>query len=303
MPLKIEERFYKPTEETLEEYLWWIVYDPIIEIMERYRAPVVNSKDALLTALRRGSISYADGKFSGDFTSQISRTLRTFADFDKRSGEWVVKDVLPSDVSAAVVAARDRSIKLTRDIESHINTLEQQINDTIENLALPINNVLESMDSELQKDISIKPEITDKMRKELADDYHFNQHLNIKDWAPEQVQRLRGMVEKMAKSGYRRTALRNLIQSEWGVTSNKAKFLARQETGLFLAKLRRERFLEAGIQRYRWSTSRDERVRDRHAHLHGKVFTFGDPPVTDDIGNRNEPGEDYNCRCVAIPLY
>jgi len=304
MPLRPEERFWKPTQQAIEAYLWSVVYQPIIDLMNEYQSPVVNSQDAIKQALRRGTISYESGEFSGRFTAKISKELRRFSDFDRRSKTWKVRDLasMPPDIYAAAVAARDRAIKLTSEIEKHVNGLEAKIKDTVATLSLPIAEQMKEMDAELQKDIAVKPDITAHMQKKLVKDYTENQHLNIKDWAPEEVERLRKIVEKTAKSGYRRGELREFIKSEWEVTANKAKFLARQETSLFLSKLRRERFLEAGITKYRWSAIKDARLRDRHEHLHGQVFSFGEPPITDDKGNRNEPGEDYNCRCVAIPI-
>lgn len=47
--------------------------------------------------------------------------------------------------------------------------------------------------------------------------------------------------------------------------------------------------------RYVWLTAGDERVRASHAANDGKVFFWSDPPPT---GN---PGEEYGCRCVAVP--
>jgi hypothetical protein len=53
-----------------------------------------------------------------------------------------------------------------------------------------------------------------------------------------------------------------------------------------------------------WSTVQDERVRERHAELNGKRFKWGDPPVVDiQTGRRAESGEDYQCRCVALPVF
>jgi GNAT superfamily N-acetyltransferase len=43
-------------------------------------------------------------------------------------------------------------------------------------------------------------------------------------------------------------------------------------------------------------------VRDMHDELEGTEHAWDDPPVTDKYGNRNHPGEDYQCRCVAVPI-
>lgn len=48
---------------------------------------------------------------------------------------------------------------------------------------------------------------------------------------------------------------------------------------------------------YIWETQNDNRVRSSHAERQGKVFCRKNPP---EGGN---PGEDYGCRCRAIPYY
>jgi SPP1 gp7 family putative phage head morphogenesis protein len=48
-----------------------------------------------------------------------------------------------------------------------------------------------------------------------------------------------------------------------------------------------------GIEKCRWSTSLDERVRETHKLLEGKIFRYDDLP---------KEYNDYNCRCVLIPI-
>lgn len=58
-----------------------------------------------------------------------------------------------------------------------------------------------------------------------------------------------------------------------------------------------------GVTEYVWSTSDDERTRPDHKALDGKRFAYADPPVSNKTtGTRANPGEDYGCRCVAIPV-
>lgn len=47
--------------------------------------------------------------------------------------------------------------------------------------------------------------------------------------------------------------------------------------------------------RYVWRTRRDERVRASHRANDGRIFDWDDPPAT------GHPGEDYGCRCRAVP--
>jgi len=79
--------------------------------------------------------------------------------------------------------------------------------------------------------------------------------------------------------------------------------IARQETSLFVSKYREERYTGAGITEYIWSTSKDQRVRPDHAALDHQVFSWDSPPVTDRAtGKRNNPGADFGCRCLALPV-
>lgn len=53
---------------------------------------------------------------------------------------------------------------------------------------------------------------------------------------------------------------------------------------------------QAGItNQYVWRTQRDERVRRSHRMNDGRIFSWAAVPDT------GHPGEDYNCRCEAIP--
>jgi SPP1 gp7 family putative phage head morphogenesis protein len=99
-----------------------------------------------------------------------------------------------------------------------------------------------------------------------------------------------------------------MIRESFGVTEKKAKFLARQETGLLMAKFKESRYTESGIHQYKWRCSAGSAkhpVRPSHKVLDGRVFRWDTPPITtapDEPQRRNNPGEDFNCRCVAIPI-
>ena len=52
---------------------------------------------------------------------------------------------------------------------------------------------------------------------------------------------------------------------------------------------------ERPTARYVWRTRGDGKVRVTHAENDGHVFSGDNPPAT------GHPGEDYNCRCEAVP--
>lgn len=95
------------------------------------------------------------------------------------------------------------------------------------------------------------------------------------------------------------SARTKIIQAELGVSESRAKFWARDQSSKYHADTTRTRAQAVGITRYRWVTSSDERVRDEHGELDGQIFSFDDPPITNEAGDTNNPGGDYNCRCIA----
>lgn len=101
------------------------------------------------------------------------------------------------------------------------------------------------------------------------------------------------------------------IQGRYDVSKSKARFLATDQIGTLNAQLNQTRQRSAGVRRYEWSSSGDERVRECHQELDGNVFSYDDPPemwyMTKHgivyTGRRCNPGEDYGCRCVALPIF
>lgn len=310
--LKLKKSWTDPIEKQISDIFWQIYYAPIYEI---FQDTIENkSNSALIARIRSGKIIYESGIFRGEFNISTSRELSQFATFDGRSGTWT--GIPPGDVLAAASIANQRRSRMYSRIESAISDIENIAQDPELIYRFPIEEQFLEMDQQLARDfrsIGVIPELTRDIRKALAADYNRNQNLNIKNWSTEQINRMRDFVSRSLLQGVNRQGLIDMFQTEWSVTRNKAEFLARQETSLFLSKIRRERSLEVGIKKYRWSTSLDRKVRPKdeserksgadHRRLHGKVFEYGNPPIVNvKTGRRAEPGEDYNCRCVAIPV-
>lgn len=83
-----------------------------------------------------------------------------------------------------------------------------------------------------------------------------------------------------------------------GSSEARADLIARDQTSKFNSSLNEARQTEVGVNKYVWSTSLDERVRESHAEKEGEVFSWDDPPA--DTGH---PGQDIQCRCVALPYF
>jgi SPP1 gp7 family putative phage head morphogenesis protein len=92
------------------------------------------------------------------------------------------------------------------------------------------------------------------------------------------------------------------LQRQYGMDKRHAQLIARDQTAKLNSNITQSQQRDAGVNKYKWSTVGDGRVRDSHDALDGEIFSWDDPPETDD-GRRCHPGEDYQCRCCAIPVF
>lgn len=91
------------------------------------------------------------------------------------------------------------------------------------------------------------------------------------------------------------------IEGLFDMTRARAELIARDQTLKLNAQIHQSACGAAGIDEYVWSTSQDGSVRDEHEKLEGLRFRFTDPPVAGKYGEVGNPGELFQCRCVAIP--
>lgn len=92
------------------------------------------------------------------------------------------------------------------------------------------------------------------------------------------------------------TRLARALREEMDFAPARARLIARDQLGKVSADLDRIRHTQAGVKRFVWKTSGDERVRPKHVALGGKTFTYARPP------SEGLPGQPINCRCKARPV-
>lgn len=160
---------------------------------------------------------------------------------------------------------------------------------------------------------------------DLMDDYYkgdfYEQALRM--WVDSNVEKIKtipteslGSMRQIILDGYKQgRTIRDIskdIQEEYNVSKHRAQMFARDQVATLNAQITKMQQQDAGCKRYRWSTSHDARVRDCHRALDGKIFNWNDPPEMwyetkksgrVYTGRRCNPGEDYACRCVAIPEF
>jgi SPP1 gp7 family putative phage head morphogenesis protein len=297
---KLKDEYYLDIEREIMLYFERTYYKPIFELMQM---EIYNSKDVLLDAIRTGKLLYKDGEFIGKTNMAMSRELSKFAKYDKKSGKW--KGQPPINLKVAIIDANAKSDKLHKDIDTKLAKLADQL-DNPQLGFIGIDNAAEGIDQQVKDDLGklgIDVNLNPETKKRLVKDYVKNQNMNIQNWQGEQIERLRkAVMDNMTGEGsMSRMNLIDRIKLEFEVSHNKARFLARQETSIFMSRLGIDRAKDSGVKKYKWSTSHDIDVRDSHRALQGKVVDFNNPPVVDEKTQRRaHAGEDYNCRCAKI---
>lgn len=124
----------------------------------------------------------------------------------------------------------------------------------------------------------------------------------IKTLPQDSLGKMRDIVYDGFVKGMTTKDMAKAINREYHNGLRHALFIARDQTAKLNADITKAQQQDAGIKEYIWSTVGDERVRESHKRLNGKKFSWDDPPETDG-GRRCHPGKDYNCRCIARPVF
>jgi len=307
----IDKKIYSSEVETdMLQQLWDAIFKPVFDILQVKTPARVNSVSDLRDALRAGRIFWQDGYFYGTFNSVVAKALREMgAEFNKTKKAYKLDmNKLPMDIRTDIVIGKgmNRS-KTERILEALDGAAEMKL---AIGTGMKATSMFDDLNQQaittfkvLPENIQIPMELTAWQKEDLLDSYQKNVSGYLEDWKTEAIERLREKTQANAALGYRSDRLATIVKTEFGVSKSKAKMIARQETSLFVSKYREERYTGAGISEYVWSTSKDQRVRPDHAALDHQVFSWDSPPVVDrSTGRRGNPGEDFGCRCLALPV-
>ena len=126
---------------------------------------------------------------------------------------------------------------------------------------------------------------------------------------PEQYfNQVQSIVMSNMRSGLRPSAITKQLSEQFGITKRRAALIARDQTSKANGELSKQRQEDTGFKFFKWQTSEDIRVRDKHDDISDEDIGFGkgvykwDNPPKNDKGVPIIPGSEINCRCVAIPV-
>lgn len=109
--------------------------------------------------------------------------------------------------------------------------------------------------------------------------------------------KIEAIVYEGVKNGSSTKAIREQLVKQFGMSEARAQFIAIDQSGSIFGQLTAKRHEDMGVNKFKWMTSHDERVRDSHKVLSDKIFSYTDLPAV------GLPGTDYRCRCVATPVF
>ena len=152
-------------------------------------------------------------------------------------------------------------------------------------------------------------------QSKIRDDFVTNFVNNCKSAAEDQKKEIANAVyrHRMFPACEKKSLVKEINDINEKYTKGKAKFIARNETGNLNAAIQRSQIEGAGFEMYTWMSMTDGVTRDTHRSMNGLVCKWEDPTVYSDDGGKTwqkrtgsmfvgQPGQDYNCRCTAIPF-
>jgi SPP1 gp7 family putative phage head morphogenesis protein len=220
-----------------------------------------------------------------------------------RRADVVRRDAPPPDGDAPIQPAR--ITRILRVVERRLRTLAGS-----PALALALEAVAARVDAwagaqlvrQLRALNGIDPEKFGADTRALRTAFRDQNLALIRTMGRNKVSRVRAILREHGPGG-RVEQIQRDIEAETGATPARAALIARDQVLSLNAQVTQARHEAAGITEYVWSTSRDERVRASHRALEGRTFAYADPPVVDaKSGRRENPGQDFRCRCVAVPV-
>ncbi len=320
LPMVMKERYFAAVEREIQRVFDKVIYAPLLRVLRaahpEYGVRQKEMKNARPTkldaALRRGQVWYDDGKFTGQFNAQLTVELRSLgAKYNRQTRSWALPSgEVPAELKFAIADASSRAEGLRKGMLEVLDEARPEYFTSEPELGGIYEKVLDEMETDFKKTVpkaidtvSVTTTLAAAQKEMIAEEWATNLELYIQGWAEENVLKLRQEIQAPVLGGARSESMHEMLQKNYGVSKRKAKFLARQETSLLMAKYHETRLTNLGITEYQWIGADDERERPDHRALNNKIFSFSEPPVTNrKTGARNNPGEDYNCRCKAKPV-
>jgi SPP1 gp7 family putative phage head morphogenesis protein len=314
-PVYHPNEIFDEAQERIEKRFLYGIYKPLLAALSVSSSVLQNSTasdiQALQFALQKGTLTFNRGQFSGKFNSTVGRAMRSIgAEYDRQTNTYRIHyDKLPKELREAVDSSDRAFSKVLRVLDQKLRDIsEKQKKETTVFKDL-FDRAIFRADEDFKenvKKVTVTPELNEKEKEHLSQEWEENLDLDIKGWEQDHIKQLRQEIKQSYFAGDRYGSLVKTIQDNYGVSENKARFLARQETKLIVSNYVQSQYQNNGFPEYRWQCVRggaEHPVRPYHKALDQTIQRWDSPPVVDKYGNRKHPGQDYGCRCTPRPIF
>jgi SPP1 gp7 family putative phage head morphogenesis protein len=116
----------------------------------------------------------------------------------------------------------------------------------------------------------------------------------IKDVRMEHLNKIASSLQRGLRQGLLQKDIAKDIQAVTNLSKKRSRLIARNAPLQYSGALTRHHQTSAGIKKYRWQASQDERVRKSHGDRNNKTYNWNGPGPY--------PRSEVNCRCDAVPI-
>jgi len=138
---------------------------------------------------------------------------------------------------------------------------------------------------------------------EVAKKLHQDQVELITSLPLEAAQKAQEIAQNSMINGIRAETSAKKILELGDITINRATLIARTETAKTNTALTVARATSLGSKSFFWRTAGDADVRAAHKALDNKIFEYDNPPFVSVEEGHHLPGDIWNCRCYAEPIF
>ena len=301
-PINLRKKEIKKIYDSIKLFLKESLYNNITEIYkEHYKKSVYNTKQSILQLFKIEKLIVKNNVIYGDFNSYISKELRDLGfTYDKNKKGFV--GIIPNDILKICEELRMKNKRFIYDLDDYLNTYLQNLESSIDTINIDYSPMIEDYKEQLINSFERFNIKSSFLTTDINNNYINNSKLFIKNMLFEETTKMRNELRELVEQGASNKSISQYLQDNYKMTQKRSLFIARQESSLLLSEYSKQQYLNNGIKKYIWSTSNDERVRKLHRELNNTIQEFDKPPIDDLNGKRHNPGENFNCRCVAIPI-
>lgn len=301
-PINLRKKEIKKIYDSIKLFLKESLYNNITEIYkEHYKKSVYNTKQSILQLFKNEKLIVKNNVIYGDFNSYISKELRDLGlTYDKNKKGFV--GIIPNDILKICEELKIKNKRFIYDLDDYLNTYLQNLESSIDTINIDYSPMIEDYKEQLINSFERFNIKSSFLTTDINNNYINNSKLFIKNMLFEETTKMRNELRELVEQGASNKSISQYLQDNYKMTQKRSLFIARQESSLLLSEYSKQQYLNNGIKKYIWSTSNDERVRKLHRELNNTIQEFDNPPIDDTNGKRHNPGENFNCRCVAIPI-